>query len=272
MFAKKCSILLFIIGLSQSTAFRARQFSKRLASVSSNADQEQVADHSDWAPVVTQRAKKTPPDMKLIPDKGSKGLIRRGFIEKFTKISALPILSQAIPGKARAEGPSQGAELDFGAAPKGQETLMKGKDFGSCPKKPMAPLRWGTPQPLAERICCQNRHFAEPAGYWEKATSFMQEIGNLTASSSITWLDSITGKPLFIAPRGRTMEQFLAESRVHGWPSFRDQEVVQANVRVLGDGETISADGTHLGHNLPDKTGNRYCIDIACVAGMPRTA
>jgi len=45
---------------------------------------------------------------------------------------------------------------------------------------------------------------------------------------------------------------------------------VQANVRVLNDGETVSIDGTHLGHNIPDVPGvNRYCIDLVSVAGKP---
>lgn len=35
----------------------------------------------------------------------------------------------------------------------------------------------------------------------------------------------ITGKALFIAPRGRTFEEFKQESLGHGWPSFRDEEV-----------------------------------------------
>ena len=35
----------------------------------------------------------------------------------------------------------------------------------------------------------------------------------------------LTGKALFIAPRGRTFEEFKAESLGHGWPSFRDEEV-----------------------------------------------
>jgi hypothetical protein len=39
------------------------------------------------------------------------------------------------------------------------------------------------------------------------------------------FFDSVSGKPLFIAPRGRTFEQFKKESDSHGWPSFRDQEV-----------------------------------------------
>ena len=32
-------------------------------------------------------------------------------------------------------------------------------------------------------------------------------------------------------------------------------------------GETVSVDGTHLGHNLPDDAGNRYCINLVSVAG-----
>lgn len=77
----------------------------------------------------------------------------------------------------------------------------------------------------------------------------MDEARN--ANGEITFYDSNTGKPLFIAPRGRNMEEFLVESRAHGWPSFRDCEVVWDSVRVLPDGETVSVDGTHLGHNLP---------------------
>ena len=30
--------------------------------------------------------------------------------------------------------------------------------------------------------------------------------------------------------------------------------------------------GTHLGHNLPDGKGDRYCIDLVCVAGQPTPA
>ena len=53
---------------------------------------------------------------------------------------------------------------------------------------------------------------------------------------------------------------------------FRDEEVVWANVRVLPNGETVSVNDTHLGHNLPDGR-NRYCIDLVCVAGHgPREA
>jgi len=32
------------------------------------------------------------------------------------------------------------------------------------------------------------------------------------------------------------------------------------NVRILPDGEAVSVDGTHLGHNLPDYKGNRHLV------------
>ena len=38
---------------------------------------------------------------------------------------------------------------------------------------------------------------------------------------------------------------------------------------MLPDGEAVSVDGTHLGHNLPDGKGNRYCINLVSVAGRP---
>ena len=59
------------------------------------------------------------------------------------------------------------------------------------------------------------------------------------------------------------------ESDAHGWPSFRPQETVWENVRVLkSTGEVVSKTGTHLGHNLPDRDGkNRFCINLVSVAG-----
>ena len=85
----------------------------------------------------------------------------------------------------------------------------------------------------------------------------------------MTYYDSVSGKPLFVAPKGRTMEQFMKESKSHGWPSFRDDEVVWENMRCLPDGEAVSIDGTHLGHDIPDSKGNRYCINLVSVAGNP---
>mmetsp|Transcript_136011 Transcript_136011/g.240408 ORF Transcript_136011/g.240408 Transcript_136011/m.240408 type:complete len:236 (-) Transcript_136011:62-769(-) len=149
---------------------------------------------------------------------------------------------------------------------KGTEWIMRQKAHGTCVAEPPETLRWESDRDIADDICCFNRDFAEYSGYWKEETTFLQTES--AASGEITFYDTITGKPLFIAPRNRTFEEFVEESLYHGWPSFRDAEVVMENVRVLVDGETVSVNGTHLGHNLPDEAGNRYCIDIVCVAGF----
>lgn len=148
----------------------------------------------------------------------------------------------------------------------GDESIMAPKGHGTSTSPVQSNLRWGCDQKTADRICNFNRHYAEHSGYWEK-TRFLGEVKG--EEGEITFYDSNTGKPLFIAPRGRTLDQFLLESRNHGWPSFRDEEVVWENVRCLPDGEAVSVDGTHLGHNLPDTHGSRYCINLVSVAGRP---
>ena len=85
-------------------------------------------------------------------------------------------------------------------------------------------------------------------------TDWMKQVAK---DEPTTYYDPADGKPLFIAPVGRSFEEFLAESKAHGWPSFRDNEVVWENVRCLENGEAVSLAGTHLGHNLPDRKGNR---------------
>ena len=148
---------------------------------------------------------------------------------------------------------------------RGSESIMSKKAHGTCETGPMANLRWSCSHSTADKICCFNRHYAEHSGYWQ-GTSFLKEES--AASGEITFFDSVSGKPLFVAPRGRSWSDFVSESKAHGWPSFRDEEVVKDNVRVLSDGEAVSVDGTHLGHNLPDHTGNRYCINLVSVAGV----
>jgi len=149
----------------------------------------------------------------------------------------------------------------------GEESIMAPKAHGTSAVPVQSNLRWGCDEKTADRICNFNRHYAEHSGYFE-TTSFMQEATS-TMGEPIKFYDSNTGKLLFVAPRGRTMDQFLMESKAHGWPSFRDQEVVWENVRCLQNGEAVSVDGTHLGHNLPDGKGSRYCINLVSVAGSP---
>ena len=146
---------------------------------------------------------------------------------------------------------------------------MSQKAHGTSEAPVQKAPRWNVDRDTADRICNFNRHYAEYAGYW-KTTKFLDEVDR---DKPTVYYDSVTGKPLFVAPIGRTMQEFLAESNSHGWPSFRDQEVVWENMRVLkATGEAVSASGTHLGHNLPDNKGNRYCINLVSVAGLPMVA
>ena len=121
--------------------------------------------------------------------------------------------------------------------------LMRARANGTCKKKPAQVLRWAVEVATADNICCFNRHYAEGSQSFATNTQYMSD---LLSGGEVTYYDSITSKPLFVAPRGRSMESFLEESRQHGWPSFRDAEVIWDNVRVLSDGETVSIDGTHV--------------------------
>ena len=147
----------------------------------------------------------------------------------------------------------------------GDESIMSKKAHGTTDRPVQQGLRWGCSQQTADKIVSFNRHYAEHSGYW-LTTNFLEEEP-AASGEPITFRDSVTGAPLFRAPIGRSWDAFVTESRQHGWPSFRDEEVVWDNVRVLRDGEAVSVTGSHLGHNLPDRTGNRYCINLVSVAG-----
>ena len=82
-----------------------------------------------------------------------------------------------------------------------------------------------------------------------------------------TFYDAQCGLPLFEAPIGRTFFDWEDESTNHGWPSFREAELIADNVVIHSGGEMASTCGTHLGHNLPDSE-DRYCIDLVCIAGQ----
>jgi peptide methionine sulfoxide reductase MsrB len=155
----------------------------------------------------------------------------------------------------------------------GDEEIMSQKAHGTTATSIQENLRFGVDRETADRICSYNRQFAEYAGYWTK-TPFKNEFREMaTENTPVTFYDSVTGKPLFRAPVGRSVADFLAESEYHGWPSFRDAEVVWDNVRILRkSGEVVSADGTHLGHDIPDRSGNRYCINLVSMSGQPSTS
>jgi len=154
----------------------------------------------------------------------------------------------------------------------GSDSIMKTKAHGTSDKAVQPALKWNCDVSLADRICNYNRHYAEHAGYWTQETTFLKEVEPRFAKSAtvLTFYDSVTGVPLFVVDTSlRSFSSWKEESLSHGWPSFRDNEVVWDNVRSLGDGEMVSLTGTHLGHNLPDRNGNRYCINLVSIAGYP---
>eukprot|EP00531_Pseudo-nitzschia_arenysensis_P011120 CAMPEP_0116137418 /NCGR_PEP_ID=MMETSP0329-20121206/12237_1 /TAXON_ID=697910 /ORGANISM="Pseudo-nitzschia arenysensis, Strain B593" /LENGTH=223 /DNA_ID=CAMNT_0003632331 /DNA_START=45 /DNA_END=716 /DNA_ORIENTATION=+ len=186
---------------------------------------------------------------------------RKDFLQ-FTSAAALASLVGATVAPQASLAVDVGGKIRYGG-----EELMSQKGHGTSAEPVQSELLYGANNKLADKICNFNRHFAEMGGYFQ-STSFEETVMN--AKEPITFYDSVTGKPLFVAPINRSAEQFVAESKVHGWPSFRDEEVVWENVRVLkGSGETVSLNGTHLGHNLPDRAGNRYCINLVSIAGTP---
>jgi hypothetical protein len=149
-----------------------------------------------------------------------------------------------------------------------EEGVMSRKKHGTSDRPVQEDLRWNCDRDTADRICNFNRHYAEFAGYWTQ-TDFLSSIRGGEEELPIKFYDSVTGKLLFTAPVGRSVEDFLKESQKHGWPSFRDEEVNWDHVRCLRNGECVSTTGTHLGHNIPDGSGNRYCINLVSVAGRP---
>jgi len=85
-----------------------------------------------------------------------------------------------------------------------------------------------------------------------------------------TFYDSVCGVELFNAPIGRSFEDWEAETKEHGWPSFRPQETNMDNVSYDEvTGYVTSSCGTHLGSYLPDDNGPRFCMDLACISGRP---
>ena len=149
----------------------------------------------------------------------------------------------------------------------GSNNIMDQKNHGTCLCEIENSLRFGSSSEIANQICCFNRRYAENENYWSD-TDFIKELTNdIWSNKPSVFYDSVTNKPLFKAPMDRTWPSFLHETNNHGWPSFRIQEVIQENVKVLEDGEVVSVDGTHLGHNIPDSLGDRFCINLVSISG-----
>lgn len=139
--------------------------------------------------------------------------------------------------------------------------------------QPTVPVPVATNENLAEAVCCDVRAkaFAEPQFLFEAPDISL--FSKLPADGTpTTFYDSVCGVPLFKAPVGRSFAEFKADTVEHGWPSFRSEEVITANVVTNAtSGDVRSSCGTHLGSYLPDAKGPRWCMDLSCVAGAPKT-
>jgi hypothetical protein len=104
------------------------------------------------------------------------------------------------------------------------KSLAVDVNVGGKSKNPVqSDLLYGVDNRLADKITNFNRNFAENGGYF-KSTTFEETV--LQAKGEpITFYDSVSGKALFVAPVNRSAEDFISESKIHGWPSFRDEEV-----------------------------------------------
>ena len=154
-------------------------------------------------------------------DVSSDGVIvqkRRAFLANFAAASLLPLFTVANPSSASAN--------EKGPIVYGSDDIMSKKDHGTTAASVQEDLRYGVSRKLADKICSFNRVFAENGGYFQGSSTFEKDVRNIVASTNgpVTFYDSVSGKPLFKAPINRSVDDFIAESKVHGWPSFRDEE------------------------------------------------
>lgn len=150
-------------------------------------------------------------------------------------------------------------------------TLCGCGDLPKCKGPVQQNLRFGCAADisLASQICCHNSDFAEYSGYFQHVGGSGGLFAQLDATGTTIFYDSVCGVPIFKAPVGRSFAAWRQESEEHGWPSFRSSEIVKSNIVFKAGGEMRSVCGTHLGHNIPDWSGDRYCIDLVCIAGHP---
>jgi len=155
------------------------------------------------------------------------------------------------------------------------------KEFDTCTNAIQSNLRYNIStfqqsqyfpnETLAVSVCCDKRMqaLAEPQFLFQAPNIQLFAVLNKT-SGVHTFYDSACGVPVFRAPINRTMAEFEEDTNEHGWPSFRDGEVILENVRTHKDtGYVISSCNTHLGSFLPDAQGSRWCIDLSCISGNP---
>ena len=84
------------------------------------------------------------------------------------------------------------------------EDLMAPKAHGTSKQPVQKDLRWNVDRRTADRICNFNREAAEYPGFWKVETRFLKEVDR---KAPTVYYDSVSGKPLFVAPIGRSMDE-----------------------------------------------------------------
>lgn len=106
---------------------------------------------------------------------------------------------------------------------------------------------------------------------WKKFPEFIADAEEANvAGKPVVFYDSVSNKPVFVAPRGRDMAAFLQETKKNGKPMFTPDEVVQDNVRILPDGGVVTTEGAHLGAFRWTKENNskRFSVNVNAIAGL----
>lgn len=141
-------------------------------------------------------------------------------------------------------------------------------NFNCSNRAPDLPGPAAPDESLADAVCCDKNFapFAEPQFFFEREDIAL--FDRIDSKGTTTFYDSVCGIPLFTAPQGRTFEEWKAESHLHGWPSFRVQEIVGDNVRIDPVTQKVySKCNTKLGSNEKDDKGARYCLNLVCLSG-----
>ena len=131
---------------------------------------------------------------------------RRAFLDQLTTVATAGVAASVLaPLDANAEDLKLGGNIKFAG-----EDIMIGKAHGTSVTPVQEELRYGVSNKLADKICNFNRHFAEYSGYFT-GTSFEETVRN--SDGPVTFYDSNSGKPLFVAPIGRSVDEFIEESK-----------------------------------------------------------
>lgn len=124
-------------------------------------------------------------------------------------------------------------------------------------------LRYGISNSISD-ICSSNT--SATVRYFETIRLFQQ----LNTSQMTTFYECTCGLPLFVAPVGRSFDQWRNDCERNGQLEFQEEEIIKKNTKVLQSGDLVSICGRHVGKYTTSSTsGDVYVANIACISGSP---